>query len=428
MRALPAQIAPGRHNLSAVSPAALRRYRAERTLRRDFAAQRSVVLRGVEGKLRAGGQRLDTSDLEACYAQAWQGLYAELLAGEQVANPTGWLVLVTYRRALDEQAARERARRGAVPLPVGAGSDELDPGVEPDFAGLLDDRDRLRGLLEGLSGRLDPLERRAAVLCYLQGMTRAEAAEHLGISERRMRRVMEGRSDGRPGVAAKVGALVTQITAGAWCDEQGSLIRAYAFGVLDPVGERRQLAEAHLSHCPACRAHVQALRGLAAVLPPIVLAPGITASLVRGHAGAAGGSAGAGGGWMLASGGAAKVAATCALAVSVGAGCVALTLPHAAPPRRPDRAPRAAAALPAATAAVVPAAAPRSAPVRARAGAQASVAGAPALQRRRAAREFGIEQQSTPAAAGASAQPVAAAASAPASGEARRAEREFSPG
>ena len=82
-----------------------------------------------------------------------------------------------------------------------------------------------------------------------------------------MRKLMEGPGPGRPGVAGKVGELVETIRGGGWCEEQGSLMRGLAFGILDPEGERYRLAMAHRRECPACRAYVLSLRGLAAVLP-----------------------------------------------------------------------------------------------------------------------------------------------------------------
>ncbi len=85
-----------------MSPLALRRYRAERLLRRDFDALRSGVLAGARRRLATLQVRLDETDLEACYAQAWQGLYATVLAGQPVATPAAWLVTVTVRRAIDE--------------------------------------------------------------------------------------------------------------------------------------------------------------------------------------------------------------------------------------------------------------------------------------------------------------------------------------
>jgi len=44
-------------------------------------------------------------------------------------------------------------------------------------------------------------------------------------------------------------------------------MRGLAYGILDPDGERYRLALIHHGECPACRAYVVSLRGLAAVLP-----------------------------------------------------------------------------------------------------------------------------------------------------------------
>jgi RNA polymerase sigma factor (sigma-70 family) len=334
-----------------VSPLTVRRYRAERLLRQEFEALRGRVLATVGARLRGSGVRLDPSDLEACYATAWQGLYKAMLDGEEIENVAGWLVLVTWRRAIEEQRSRGRVQRLREQMRSeaarGGGS---DGECERDLAGELDDRARLRHLLEGLRGRLTPREREAAVLCYLQGLTRAQAAAKMGVSETRMRKLMEGSGAGRPGVAGKVGALVETIQAGRWCEEQGSLMRAFAYGVLDPEGERYRLALAHREQCPACRVYVLSLRGLAATLPPVFLPWGLGAAALaldglRGSAagtgarvgsgalsassagagaagaGAAGGGT-AGGGWLFV--GAGKLAAGCVLALSVGAGCAVL--------------------------------------------------------------------------------------------------------
>jgi RNA polymerase sigma factor (sigma-70 family) len=202
-----------------MSPLSLRRYRAERLLRQEFEGLRGRVLASVRGRLRASGVSLDQGDLEACYGQAWQGLYMAVIEGQQIASPAGWLVLVTFRRAIEEQRARARAHRGGELQPNGAGGahggarPEMQSGGagERDFAAELDDRMRLRQLFEGLRGRLDGREREAAALCYLQGLSRSEAAARMGVSEARMRRLMEGRGPDRPGVAGKVGALVDTI-------------------------------------------------------------------------------------------------------------------------------------------------------------------------------------------------------------------------
>jgi DNA-directed RNA polymerase specialized sigma24 family protein len=318
-----------------MSPAALRLYRAERLLERDFHALRGRVLGIVRGRLRAAGSSLDTADLEACYAAAWQGLYGATVRGEQVANPAAWLALVTYRRAIEELRSRRERHAG----------DGERAAFERDLDAELDDRTRLRRLLEGMRCHLDLREREAAALCYLHGYSRAQAARRMGITETRMRKLMEGRGAGHEGVATKVAVLARTITAGQFCDQQESLMRAFAFGVLDPDGERHRIAMAHLHHCPACRRHVAALRGLAAVLPPVLTLPGAgklgLAALAAGgaHGGGAGlatstgaplgasaaaGGGAAGGGWALGGGVAAKLAAGCLLALGVGAGCVTL--------------------------------------------------------------------------------------------------------
>jgi DNA-directed RNA polymerase specialized sigma24 family protein len=344
-----------------MSPLTVRRYRAERLLRKEFEGLRGRVMATVRGRLRASGVSLDPSDLEACYAQAWQGLYAAMLAGEEIANPNGWLVLVTFRRAIEEHRSRRRTYpTSGVGEPDGLHGGH-DSGVaewmqELDFAGELDNRIRLRQVFEGLRGRLSERELQAAALCYLQGCSRSEAAVRMGISESRMRKLMEGPGAGRPGVAGKVGDLVETIRGGGWCEEQGSLMRGLAFGILDPEGERYRLALAHRRECPACRAYVVSLRGLAAVLPVPVFLPGMlgagalvgtgagvgagvgaqagtgvgagaqAGSGIGGALSASGTASAAGGGWLLAGGPVgAKLAVGCLLALGVGASCVALT-------------------------------------------------------------------------------------------------------
>jgi DNA-directed RNA polymerase specialized sigma24 family protein len=352
-----------------MSPLTLRRYRAERLLRREFAGMQSRAIGAVAGRLRGCGVSLDDGDLQACYATAWQGLYMAMLDGQEIANPFAWLVLVTFRRAIEEARSRAHLQHGGRAGGSTAGDPGWDAGSlsapehERDLAAELDDRVRLRHLFEGLRARLNEREREAAVLCYLQGLPRAEAAARIGVSEARMRKLMDGVGADRPGVAGKVGALVQSIRDGQWCEEQGSLMRGLAFGILDPGGERYRLALAHRGECPACRAYVVSLRGLAAALPPTLLpwglGGGVLARLGEGaHVGAAstgstataggagagsgaqlGGSLGgagtatgavsaggaAGGGWLLAGGPlGAKLAVGCLLAVGVGAGCVAL--------------------------------------------------------------------------------------------------------
>jgi DNA-directed RNA polymerase specialized sigma24 family protein len=296
-----------------MSPFALRRYRAERLLRKDFPELREKVLAVVNSRLREKGVRLDRTDLESCYLQAFHGLYATVLDGVEIENPTGWLVTVAFRRAIDESRVGARQRIGAegrqqVAGWVGAAGDDQWAVPDADIAAAIDDRARLRQLFEGLRSSLSPRECEAASLCYLQGLTRAEAAKRMGMSETRMRKLMEGAGPGRAGLAGKMGALLSTIKEGQWCEQQSSLMRAYAFSILDPEGERYDLATAHLRECPACRAHVMSLRGLAAVLPPLPLtlllaggggaATGVTVGSGTAGVTGSGSGAGTGAGWI----------------------------------------------------------------------------------------------------------------------------------
>ena len=122
---------------------------------------RARVIAGVRGRLRTSGVSLDDGDLEACYAQAWQGLYAALLEGQEIANPAGWLVLVTYRRAIEEHRSRLRVERVSDPALSGAQTCH-----ERDIAAELDDRAQLRSLFEGLRGKLNEREREGLKLRF----------------------------------------------------------------------------------------------------------------------------------------------------------------------------------------------------------------------------------------------------------------------
>jgi RNA polymerase sigma factor (sigma-70 family) len=350
----------------------LHRFRAERLLQEEFESLRLGVTRRVAMRLRAAGVHLDADDLDACYASAWHGLYAAMLDGQQIESPAAWLTLVTHRRAIDEHRACGRIeyaplddREDTSGVGLGAPSRAfaaaaLTAAQRRDMATDLDDRIKIGQLLEALRARLSSREREAAALCYLHGLSRADAAAQMGISESRMRKLMEGRGSARPGVCAKLGKLAETIAAGRWCEEQGSLMRGFAYGIHDPRGERYRLARAHQTSCPSCRAYVLSLRGLAAVLPPVpamlhlVLGAGAVGSAGAGAAAGVGAGSGssaatgagagaavpagagvggaalsgagaAGGGWWLAGGPlGAKLAVGCLLALGVGAGCAAL--------------------------------------------------------------------------------------------------------
>ena len=198
---------------------------------------------------------------------------------------------------------------------------------DPDLTQRLDDRRRLLGAMEGMRERLSARERQAAALCYLHGYSRPEAAAALGLAPKRMEKLMDG-------VSSKLGTLTSEIDEGDWCESRQSLMKAYAYGVLDPDGERYALARAHLDECPACRRYVRGLRGISAVVPPVWIPlaalgllgiggasataaatagqGGAAASGAAGGGGAAGGTAGglgAAGGWGVAAAASVAIAA-----------------------------------------------------------------------------------------------------------------------
>jgi hypothetical protein len=120
----------------------------------------------------------------------------------------------------------------------------------------------------------------------------------MGISTKRMRKLMDGDGPDREGVAHKVGELLAVIRADEWCAQRSSMMRALAFGILNPGGERYRLALAHQRECPACRRYVLSLRGLAAILPPLAMPAGIGTGASAGAGsciGASGGASAAGG-------------------------------------------------------------------------------------------------------------------------------------
>lgn len=292
----------------------------EATIRNEYEELRPEVIRTAAAKLSANGIRPLSSDLDYAYNAAWQALYVELAGGGTVLNRKGFLVTVTHRQALNEFRAWHPSRR----------ADEAEVDLlpeEPDLDARIDARDQLRQFREGLQARLSDRERQAATLCYLHGLTRPEAARAMDVSPKRMEKIMDSAS-------GRIQSLIGEIQAGEFCDGMSSTIRAYAIGMLDPEGERHQLAVEHLDHCSACRRQVLMLRGFGAMTPiPVVAAlaggvlgggaaavggTGAGSGTTAGGSGAAGGGGGAGGAGS-AGGGLGTVAAVGAGALAVAA-------------------------------------------------------------------------------------------------------------
>lgn len=236
----------------------LRERRAERALQRDYQVLHARVVANVRSRLGRDGIHVDDADLDAAYNQAWHTLHGQLLDGEEVSNPPAFLAKVAYRRAVDEYRRLHVERRAD-----GAALDTLADPADPDAR--LDDAATLRQLVEGIKEELTERESRAATLCYLLGYSRAEAAKELDLEPRRMGKVMDG-------AARKLRVFAAHIEAGRWCEKRQPLMRAFASGLLEPDARRHGQAAEHLASCAGCRGYVRSLRGLGAVLPPM-LAP-----------------------------------------------------------------------------------------------------------------------------------------------------------
>jgi len=238
----------------------------------NYEPWRQNILNAARGML-AGQHKilLTIDDLEPAYNQAWHELHKRLSQNEEIKNPEGFLVTVTFRRAFDAWRSSHPDQH----------ADDVDVtlfgGSEQDVAERLDDRLALAHVREGLRDRLNDRELQAATLCYLMGYSRPEAAKLMGVEPKRFEKIMDGDKQ-RPGVAKILAELTEDIQAGAWCDRRVSLMNAFAHGVLDPEGQRYQLARQHLESCSACRRYVQSIRKLAAVMPPVALPLGISDS------------------------------------------------------------------------------------------------------------------------------------------------------
>jgi RNA polymerase sigma factor (sigma-70 family) len=230
---------------------------AERLIEREYEPLKAETLRSLAGKLRARGIRCPDEDLDAYYNQAWHALYTQISSGAEIDNPGGFLVQVGFRRAIDD------FRRVRPDERVDLETADL-AGAEQDVVQQLEDQRRLREFAEALRDELGERERVAASLCYIHGYTRPEAAKLMGISERRMQKVMDA-------VSKAVGRITRDIDDGNRCEARASTNKAYALGLLDPEGERHAATRAHLDECPGCRTDVIRMRGLAIIAPPSLL-------------------------------------------------------------------------------------------------------------------------------------------------------------
>jgi DNA-directed RNA polymerase specialized sigma24 family protein len=229
---------------------------AEKTVDEHYDALQAEVTGAVRHKLSVRKMRLDESDLEEAYCQAWHGVCETIKRGTQVSNLTGLLIEVTWRRAVD--IYRELRPSQRVEL------DAEEPTLDLDLDAQLDDRIKLKRFIAQVRGRLNPRECEAVSLCVIHGYPRAEAAQLMGLKRRQMEKLMDGAN-------AKIGGIITSIAArGCGGDEWARLMRSYALGLIAEDDRDYPRAAEHVAQCASCSRYVNGLRGLAAIFPPIL--------------------------------------------------------------------------------------------------------------------------------------------------------------
>lgn len=216
-------------------------------LEERYVALRRPTIQTISARLWVRGLHRDAADLDGAYHEAWCAVLARLERAEPITNLGALLTVVAYRRAIDDL---RRARPGQrVPLEtVPERVDDEDARIDE-----LEARRRLREFAEGLRDELPGRALAAAELCYLHGHSRAEAAHALGLSDTRMKKVMDSASK-------RARRLAEEIDGGTRCAAHASRNHAFALGVLRHDGPRHGAARRHLRHCPACREDVRRIR------------------------------------------------------------------------------------------------------------------------------------------------------------------------
>lgn len=223
------------------------RQQAEDLANTHYHALEGEVIRTVRANLMRRKIRLDTSDLEAAYCQAWHGVCLQIERGVSIRDLRAMLVTITCRRAIDTY----RRMRLGVHVDV-----ELESyGFETDFAERMDDKQKLRRLVTRLRTRLNDNECKAVGLCVMQGYGRSDAAKLLGMSEPPLQRIMDSATRKIRGVVAEIDAR------GCGDDEWSRLLRAYALKTLPGDNRDYRRVQAHIENCETCRRYVHGLRG-----------------------------------------------------------------------------------------------------------------------------------------------------------------------
>lgn len=214
------------------------------------------VLQAVKGRLFRENIHLPLPDLEAAYNHAWHGVCQMVAQGEEIESLTGLLIKITWQRSIDAYRQRNEAQHTDATLD--------DHAHHVDLAEQVDDQHKINRLIERLVKRLNDKERNAVALCTLHGYTRREAANRLGIPEPALQKIMDS-------ATRKMWSVVAGINArGCGDDEWARALRSFALGLTSEDSPDYPRISKHIEECEVCKRYVMCLRGLAAVLPPLV--------------------------------------------------------------------------------------------------------------------------------------------------------------
>jgi DNA-directed RNA polymerase specialized sigma24 family protein len=204
------------------------------------------VVRRVRTKLDRSRLHLADQDLDACYNEAWRALCERVSAGgAKPESLVGWLIEVTYCRAIDELRKLRPGR--FAPL-----DEESQSQADDDLAERADDRWTLDLLFDVARHGFSPLHARIIVLTCVFGLPRAQVAEHVGVSLKRLHKILDGHK-GKEGLRRKLERCIDVIAAGRCCEQYSSAMIAYRLGWVRAGSASEDRIHGHLRVCPACR-------------------------------------------------------------------------------------------------------------------------------------------------------------------------------
>jgi DNA-directed RNA polymerase specialized sigma24 family protein len=161
------------------------RYQAEQLARTHYAKLQASVACYVRRRLGHAAVHFPEHELEASYNMAWDALMERVAQGKTPECFDGWLCVVTYRRAVDYLRRRQIHRE--FPLATVDRVATSDDPYELAASG-----ESVRQCLQGIERRFGERGTRIVAYLWLGDLTHAAAAERVGVSTKRLRKILYG--------------------------------------------------------------------------------------------------------------------------------------------------------------------------------------------------------------------------------------------